>query len=64
VAAAGDSGGGDGGGGGCGGGGGGCWVHDTVFLGASHSVHNTRQEAFVAALNTVALAGGAAPAEV
>lgn len=42
----------------------GCWIRDTVFAGAGHSVHNTRQEAFVAALNALALSGVAAPPEV
>ena len=40
------------------------WVRDTVFEGAGHSVHNTRQEAFVAALNALALDGEAAPERV
>jgi len=47
------------------GGKGGCsWISDTVFEGAGHSVHNTRQEAFVAALNALALRGEAAPKAV
>ena len=36
-------------------------VHDAVFVGAGHSVHNTRQEAFVEAINALAFRDSPAP---
>ena len=36
-------------------------VHDAVFVGAGHSVHNTRQEAFVDAINALAFRDAPAP---
>lgn len=40
------------------------WLNDAVFAGAGHSVHNTRQEAFVAALAALVLDGKPAASEV